>query len=232
MNREKVIEQEKKYIGHYSNPNIFTVYFCKDTKKHAWCSMFQYYVFKHDLKSNWFDDCKNFGYVPTIVSWAKQKGYWTTDYKKAKSGDLVVYNWYPSKKRNVSHVGIVKEFKGSTMTSIEGNTTNGGKDNCVAIKKRNKVYIAGIVQLPYVDAYNLTRTLKKGCRGADVQELQKELKKRGYKGKDGKKLTEDKIFGDNVAYAVGRFQKDNKLIADKIVGKNTAHKLGWTYKGK
>lgn len=185
------------------------------------------YVFKHDLKSNWLDDCKNFGYVPTIVSWAKQKGYWTTDYKKAKSGDLVVYNWYPSKKSNVSHVGIVKEFKGSTMTSIEGNTTNGSEDNCVAIKKRNKVYIAGIVQLPYVDAYNLTRTLKKGCRGADVQELQKELKKRKYDvgAVDG-------IFGDKTKSAVKKFQKDNKLYADGIVGKNTAHKLGWTYKGK
>lgn len=227
MNREDVIKKASGHIGSYGNPNVFTKYFFKDAKKHAWCGAFCFYVFKHDLKSNWLDDCKNFGYVPTIVSWAKQKGYWTTDYKKAKSGDLVVYNWYPSKKSNVSHVGIVKEFKSNTMTSIEGNTTNGSKDNCVAIKKRNKVYIAGIVQLPYVDAYNLTRTLKKGCRGVDVQELQKELKKRKYDvgAVDG-------IFGDKTKNAVKKFQKDNKLYADGIVGKNTAHKLGWTYKGK
>lgn len=232
MTRQEAVDVAKKYIGHYSNPNIFTVYFCKDTHKHAWCSMFQYYIFKHDLKCDWFDDCKNFGYVPTIVSWAKKKGYWTTDYKLAKEGDLVVYNWKPKVKNNYSHVGIVKEFKGSTMTSIEGNTTNGVLSNCVAVKKRNKKYIAGIVRLPYKEQFNLTRILKKGCKGNDVLELEKELNKRGYKGKNKRKLAEDKIFGDNVAYAVGNFQKDNKLIADKKVGKNTAHKLGWLYKGK
>lgn len=82
------------------------------------------------------------------------------------------------------------------------------------------------------DKYNLTRILKKGCKGNDVLELQKELNKRGYKGKNGKKLVEDKIFGDNVAYATGNFQKNNKLKPDKTVGKDTAHKLGWLYKGK
>lgn len=232
MNRNDVVKKATSYVAHYSNPNIFTLWFFKDKQKHAWCGAFTKYVFKHDLKCDWLDDCKNFGYVPTIVSWAKKKGYWITDYKKAKAGDLVVYNWYPKKKNNYSHVGIVKEYKLNTMTSIEGNTTNGTLKNCVAIKKRNKVYIAGIIQLPYVEAYNLTRTLKKGCKGNDVLELQKELNKRGYKGKNGKKLTEDKIFGDNVAFALANFQKDNKLVADKIVGKNTAHKLSWTYKGK
>lgn len=223
MNREKVIEQEKKYIGHYSNPNIFTTYFCKDTNKHAWCGMFQYYVFKHDLKSDWFDDCSNFGYVPTIVSWAKKKGYWTTDYKKAKAGDLVVYNWKPNVKNNYSHVGIVKELKSLNMVSIEGNTTNGaGLNNCVAQKSRTKKYIAGIVRLPYSEKYNLTRILKKGCKGSDVKELQNTL--------GGLKV--DGIFGDNTKKRVKQFQKVQGLYADGIVGKNTAHKLGWTYKGK
>lgn len=232
MNRNDVVKKATSYVAHYSNPNIFTLWFFKDKQKHAWCGAFTKYVFKHDLKCDWLDDCKNFGYVPTIVSWAKKKGYWITDYKKAKAGDLVVYNWYPKKKNNYSHVGIVKELK-TNMISIEGNTKNSvGLNNCVAQKSRAKKYIAGIVQLPYVDAYNLTRTLKKGCKGNDVLELQKELNKRGYKGKNGKKLTEDKIFGDNVAFALANFQKDNKLVADKIVGKNTAHKLGWTYKGK
>ena len=69
--------------------------------------------------------------------------------------------------------------------------------------------------------YNLTRTLKKGCKGSDVKELQNTLK-----------IKADGIFGDNTKSSVKKFQKTNKLTADGIVGKNTAHKLGWLYKEK
>ena len=71
------------------------------------------------------------------------------------------------------------------------------------------------------DKYNLTRILKKGCRGNDVKELQKKVG-----------VTADGIFGNNTKNAVKKFQKANKLTADGIVGKNTAHKLGWLYKNK
>lgn len=71
------------------------------------------------------------------------------------------------------------------------------------------------------DKYNLTRTLRKGCKGNDVKELQKKV---GTKA--------DGIFGNNTRLAVITFQKNNKLTADGIVGKNTAHALGWTYKEK
>lgn len=82
------------------------------------------------------------------------------------------------------------------------------------------------------DKYNLTRLLKPGCRGNDVKELQKELKKRGY---DLGEYGVDGVFGKSTSYtskAVKSFQKSHGLYADGKVGKNTAHKLGWTYKGK
>ena len=83
------------------------------------------------------------------------------------------------------------------------------------------------------DKYNLTRYLKKNCKGDDVVALQKELNKLGYKGKDGKILeTKTKIFGDNTAYAVKKYQSAKKLTADSIVGPDTAHKLGWLFQGK
>lgn len=75
--------------------------------------------------------------------------------------------------------------------------------------------------LPDKGTYNLTRLLKKGCRGNDVKELQKKV---GTKA--------DGIFGNNTKNAVKKFQKANKLTQDGIVGKNTAHALGWLYKGK
>lgn len=228
MNRNDVVSKAKSYIGYWGNPNQFTRWYCKDNKTHAWCGMFVKYVFKHDLNCDWLDSCSNFAYVPTIVSWAKSKGYWTTDYTKAQAGDLVIYNWYPDKKNHYSHVGIVEKQKSGGLQSCEGNTTNAtGKSNCVASKGRGKKYVAGVVLLPYQDQFNLTRLLKKGCKGNDVAELQKELNARGYNcGKV------DKIFGPQVEKSVKKFQKANKLTADGKVGKNTAHKLGWLYKGK
>ena len=219
MNRNDVTKKASSYVGHYSNPNIFTLWFFKNKQKHAWCGAFVDYVFKHDLKCDWLDSCSNFGYVPTIVSWAKKKGYWATDYKLAREGDLVVYNWKPKVKNNYSHVGIVKEFKGSTMTSIEGNTTNGSLSNCVAIKKRNKKYIAGIVRLPYKTPTIPSPILRKGNKGVRVKNLQTCLVYLGYK------LTIDGIFGNDTFKKLKQFQKDNKLVKDGIYGEKSYKKM-------
>lgn len=219
MNREDVIKKASSYIAHYSNPNIFTLWFFKDKSKHAWCGAFVDYVFKHDLKCDWLDSCSNFGYVPTIVSWAKKKGYWTTDYKKAKAGDLVVYNWHPKVKNNYSHVGIVKELK-TNMISIEGNTTNSvGLSNSVAQKSRAKKYIAGIVQLPYKAPTVPSPILKKGNKGSRVKNLQTCLTYLGYK------LTIDGIFGKDTEKKLKNWQKDNKLQKDGIYGAKSYKKM-------
>lgn len=89
----------------------------------------------------------------------------------------------------------------------------------------------------YVEKYNLTRLLKPGCRGDDVKELQRELKKRGYNlGKYGpNKDGIDGVFGTSTSKtskAVKDFQKASSISVDGKVGKNTAHALGWLYKGK
>lgn len=221
MNRSDVTKKAISYKGYWGNPNQFTKWYCKDNKTHAWCGMFVDYIFKKDLKSDWLNSCKNFAYVPTIVQWAKNEGYWNTDYKKAKAGDLVIYNWKP-KETHYSHVGIVNEVSGNNIISIEGNTTSGIKKNCVAKKERNKKYVAGIVLLPYVEQYNLTRKLKKGCKGNDVKELQKTL--------GG--LTVDGVFGNKTKAKVTSYQKSHKLKVDGVVGIQTAHSLGWLFKGK
>lgn len=151
LNRKDTTKKAKSYIKHWKNPNKFTEWYCHDKKTHAWCGMFVKYVFKKDLKSNWLDKCSNFAYVPTIVQWAKKMGYWKTDFKKAKEGDLVIYNWYPDRKNYYCHVGIVKKVKSSGIVSIEGNTTNGSQSNWVAQKTRNKKYVNGVILLPYKD---------------------------------------------------------------------------------
>lgn len=72
------------------------------------------------------------------------------------------------------------------------------------------------------DKYNLTRLLKKGCKGDDVKKLQKALVG----------LTVDGVFGVKTKAKVVSYQKAHKLKADGAVGKQTAHSLGWLYKGK
>ena len=221
LTRIEVINQALSFKGYWGNPNQFTKWYCKDNQTHAWCGMFVDYVFKKELNSDWLDTCSNFAYVPTIVSWAKKYGYWCEDYKKAKAGDLVVYNWKPTEK-HYSHVGIVKYVKSNSIVSIEGNTTNGAKQNCVAQKERNKKYVAGVVLLPYVTQYNLTRKLKKGCKGTDVGELQCVL--------GG--LDPDMKFGNVTKSKTKAYQKSHKLTVDGVVYKQTAHSLGWLYNGK
>lgn len=61
-------------------------------------------------------------------------------------------------------------------------------------------------------------TLRTGSQGTQVSYLQKDLNYLGFKGKDGKKLTVDKDFGSNTAYALLSFQKKNKLETDSIYG--------------
>lgn len=93
--------------------------------------------------------------------------------------------------------------------------------------KRYKYNICGSVMHydiipPEEGTFNLTRLLKKGCKGNDVKELQNTL---GGLAVDG-------IFGNNTYKRVISFQKSKGLVQDGIVGKNTAHALGWTYRGK
>lgn len=72
------------------------------------------------------------------------------------------------------------------------------------------------------ELYNLTRNLKKGCKGNDVKELQKALK-----------IKADGVFGNQTKDSVKKLQKLYKLFPyDGIVGKNTAHALGWLFKNK
>ena len=152
MTRDEMLNKSSSYIKStpYDNPNQFTKFQFKDNKSHAWCGAFIHYVVKQDLNCDWLDSCSNFGYVPTIVSWAKSKGYWNSDYKKAQKGDLVVFNWYPEKKNHYSHIGIVDTITSSGLNSVEGNTSLGSyKKDCVAKKSRNKKYIVGVVLLPY-----------------------------------------------------------------------------------
>lgn len=204
MNRIDVINKSSTYIKDtpYSNPNIFTKWFFKDNLSHAWCGAFIDYVFKHDLNSDWLDSCSNFGYVPTIVSWAKKMGYWSNNYKEAKQSDLVIYNFNLEDKNHYSHVGIIDNVSNNNITSIEGNTTNNkNQSNCVLKKTRNKKYISGVILLPYKE----DEMFNVGDIVIALEDIKLyttiEYKESNYTLKKGSKAYVKKVKGNNIALA-------------------------------
>ncbi len=76
---------------------------------------------------------------------------------------------------------------------------------------------------PSTPAGSSGEVLKKGSRGAAVQELQKKLTSLGYdtKGADG-------VFGANTEQAVRQFQAAHSLVADGVVGPATRKALEGT----
>ncbi len=69
------------------------------------------------------------------------------------------------------------------------------------------------------------KVLKKGSKGHQVQNLQTLLNAGCFRGKNGKILTTDGVFGSNTEFALINYQKDNNLTPDGIAGKNTLNKL-------
>ena len=146
------------------------------------------------------------------------------------------------KKNKPGHVAFVEEVKDNGDILVSNSAYNGRRFFTKTLKKsKNYKYgigytLQGFIYNPieFEKAFNLERKLKLKCRGKDAEELQKELKLRGYDlGKFGKnKNGIDGVFGNTTKEAVIKFQKINKLKIDGVVGKETAHALDWLFKGK
>ena len=110
-------------------------------------------------------------------------------------------------------------YRGDETVNRKNNIPNGDFYAYFGIKRDGEA--------PKEEVYNLTRTLKRGCKGDDVKKLQKKLIELGYSvGKYGA----DKSFGKDTEKAVKKFQKDHNLEQDGKVGPATSKELGWTYK--
>lgn len=150
-------------------------------------------------------------------------------YARGKTPKLGAIICWSGGKKGDGHVAFVEKIysNGDILTS---NSAYGGRRYFTKkITKKSgykfsKIYkFQGFIYSPeiFTTQFNLTRKLKKGCKGDDVKELQKTLK-----------ISVDGIFGNDTETAVKKFQKSHGLKVDGIVGKKTAHELGWLYKGK
>ena len=134
----------------------------------------------------------------------------------------------------INHTGMVIEVNGDTITTIEGNCGNAVRQNTY---KTNNSKIAGygrpnwsLVDGGETKTVNIEMTvLSVGVRCNDVKTFQRIANSLGYVGKNGKKLTEDGIFGENCKYACGKIQED---MVKKGIIKNVDYICGyytWNY---
>ena len=68
-------------------------------------------------------------------------------------------------------------------------------------------------------------TLRNGSKGTQVKYLQQDLNYLGFKGADGKQLTVDGVIGNNVIYALKKFQIKYKLSVDGVYGNKSYAKM-------
>lgn len=175
-------------------------------------------------------------YTPSGANYFKKKGrYIKRGSGKPKVGDVIFF--YSSSKGRIGHVGIVYKVSGSTVYTIEGNTsgantliTNGG-----GVKKKSysmsSTYIDGYGSVDYsiVDGGTPvtpteTPDLKKGAEGIYVEKMQKLLL--DWNKDCLPKYGADGDFGTETENAVKAFQSEKKLTVNGVCNAETWAALG------
>lgn len=158
MKASTLINKAASYIGTKESPaNSNNVVFNTDYYGHAvsgsaypWCMAFVWDIFRMCGASNLFYDGQKTAYCPTLMSWAKSKNKFVKG--TYKPGDVLFFNF--SGGSTASHTGICVSQSGSTVVSIEGNTSansSGSQSNggMVAKRSRNKSVIIGAYRPSY-----------------------------------------------------------------------------------
>mgnify|MGYP002512385912 CR=1 FL=1 len=192
----------------------------------AWCCQFVWWVFKHAGASELFYGGKKTAYCPTLMNYYKKQGQFFT--KDFKAGDIIFFDFNGNNQPD--HVGIVERVSGSTVYTIEGNTstTNDANGGQVMRRTRTKSTIIGVGRPDYIqeetkETVEVTvEMLKKGSKSDNVKALQILLI--GY-GFDCGEYGADGDFGSATDEAVCKYQKAKGLTVDGIVGEKTWGKL-------
>lgn len=152
------------------------------------------------------------------VQYYKQYNRWFTT---PQAGDQIFFSFAPGE---YSHTGLVESVDGNRVTTIEGNSSDqvmrkvySSSDGIIAGYGRPRWNLVTGATIP--DNVTIERVLKLGCKGDDVQALQKDLLKMGYDlGPDGA----DGDYGNNTKNAVMKFQREHHIEpVDGEVGDDT-----------
>lgn len=105
----------------------------------AWCAAFTSYVWE---KAGYQVDWTNPNYVPAIWNDAKAK-LDTATADQAEPGDLIIFDWQGDGRPD--HIGIVDSVNGTTITTIEGNSSDRLRSNTYQMGNNDLV---GVVKPP------------------------------------------------------------------------------------
>lgn len=100
-----------------------------------WCAMFIWWVFREcgvDLRR--YSD--NVAYTPNFADDLLRHG-WSVSKSTARPGDIVFFD-FPDKVRRIQHVGIVVQNNGSSLITIEGNTSGSNNSNGGRVLQRSR----------------------------------------------------------------------------------------------
>lgn len=195
---------------------------------YAWCAVFVAWCF---INAYGLETARKMLYLPK-KSYAAGVDYLKNYFKAAgrlytvpQAGDVVMFG--------VQHTGIVVAVSGSTLTTIEGNTSTGagvisnGGGVCRKSYTLNSTMTFGrpdwtlAEEAETVKSVSLTvPQLSKGSKNPSVEAVQAILNARGYACG-----TVDGDFGSKTHSAVKKYQAKKGLLADGIVGAQTWGKL-------
>ena len=172
------------------------------------CSGLFYWAFKelggsihHGSNSIWNEDCVN-STKGTLQDGKRMDG------KEIRPGSAVFLTRDEGNRKSRHHIGI---YVGDN-TCIEAKGTRSG---VVVSPLFHWNEVAELKNISY-DGEVVFMTLRRGCSGEEVKELQSDLILKGYDPG-----TADGKFGSKTEAAVKAFQRDNGLTPDGVVGPKT-----------
>ena len=104
--------------------------------REPWCAVFVWDVFRDAGGADSIHPKTAF--TPTLAGWFRDRGQWSAT---PAVGALVFYDWPGDRLDRIQHVGIVESFTDTTITTIEGNTSNstfGSQDDGDGVWRRTR----------------------------------------------------------------------------------------------
>lgn len=107
----------------------------------------------------------------TVADWAKEKGLWLPYTATPQPGDLVIFDFSGGHTKR-DHIGTLKAVTGSTLTTIEGNTSVTSNDNGGAVMTRVRYLsqVTGFIRPPWTDEQTARRFLEIAASQVGVTE--------------------------------------------------------------
>lgn len=175
-------------------------------------------------------------YTGNLKSGFQKCGFTVIPFKPVKPvlkrGDVLFYHYVKDKKTHGHAIIYLGNGKIVEASINEKGTATGGKTGDQTKKEVSvgNFYIPAygwdyVLRYPEKEEEETVDVnmpvLRKGSRCAEVGTVQTLYNALGYTGKNGRPLTVDHDFGDNVEYATKNFQKACGLNPDGIIGQKT-----------